>query len=345
MHIDIGKGTIAPYFLHVAPCVGFLTILSDLSTYDYAMTNAVVQTFIFIVTAQIPAYKTGIMSWVDLAWPTGLVAIAIQTFFNANTNCNVWRVGIGALMYLFQGGRMALGATNLVLKGHMSFEMPRYQYQKLRWKERGILQGSTAFTLMMQKEIFMQALANMGSCVIPSVLIARNKLGENAPLEKTEYVGILCWILSYLLEHTSDLQKVAFLKRMKKQGVLNASMTEKFWSLSRHPNYLGEWLVWVSLSLFAVPSLRSFLYDLDSDKESVSSTTSMFQKILLPLSLAFTSMSMYFCLTWWTGAVPAEYFSADKRTGYAQYQKNVPILIPKLTAVINYLFSLQQAYR
>ena len=37
---------------------------------------------------------------------------------------------------------------------------------------------------------------------------------------------------------------------------------------------------------------------------------------------------MYLCLTWWTGAIPAEFYSLRKRPAYAEYVKRVPMLIP-----------------
>ena len=326
--VDIGDRTIAPYFLHTAPLFGFITLLNTASLRDFTLTNAIIQSSIFIFSAQIPSYFTGIMSWVDLAWPSGLVAIAMQTYYNVDPTTNPWRTNIGALLYLLQGGRMALGATSMVISGHMKREMPRYQYQKIRWAKRGIHKGSALYTLMMQKEIFMQAYFNFGGAVVPGILIANNKL-KDAPLQAAEYVGILLWLFSYYIEHTSDLQKVSFLKRMKKEGVRNSSMTEKLWSISRHPNYLGEWMCWLSLTIYAFPSLKSFI---DSQDETTTG------KIMLSMSLAICSMSMYFCLTWWTGATPAEYFSLQKRKGYKEYMKRVPQLIPRIGDVISYIF-------
>lgn len=48
----------------------------------------------------------------------------------------------------------------------------------------------------------------------------------------------------------------------------------------------------------------------------------------LAFVLAFVSASMYYCLSEWTGAVPAEYFSAQKRAGYAEYQRTTSMIVP-----------------
>ena len=44
--------------------------------------------------------------------------------------------------------------------------------------------------------------------------------------------------------------------------------------------------------------------------------------------LFFISASMYYCLSEWTGAIPAEYFSAQKRAGYTTYQQTTSIIFP-----------------
>jgi len=382
MKVDTGTNTLAPYFLNIAPFIGVATVLLDDRLKDFAVTNILIQTIVFIATAQLPAALTNVMSWVDLAWPTGLVAIGLQTYFNADPDVNSYRKGLGACLYLFQGGRMALGATMMAFNGHMKRDMPRYRYQFLRWKQNyGVHQGSLMFTLMMQKEIFMQAIANMGCLVIPSVLLARNNL-KDAPLQTIEKIGLVMWMISYCVEHKSEsvipygfvdifvlfvltcfdmladsfflffgvlcscffysfsLQKLSFLQRMKKQGISGAAMTEGLWSISRHPNYLGEYMIWIALSLIALPSLYS-LRSTSSDKEKFSATSSpstVIRNVMLPLSLSFCSISMYYCLTWWTGAVPAEYFSLQKRKGYSEYMKKTPMLIPRLKDVFRILF-------
>ena len=337
--VDIGTNTIAPYFLNIAPWVGLITLLSDDELRDFATTNVVAQTAVFIVTAQVPSYVTGIMSWVDLAWPTGLITLGIQTFFNSSADINPWRAALGASLYLFQGGRMALGATMMVLSGHMKRDMPRYKYQFLRWeKNHQIKKGSVMFTLMMQKEIFMQAVANMGALVIPGAIISRGRLGKDLPLCPTELVGLGLWIMSYYIENISDLQKVRFIQKMRKEGKRGSTMMEGLWSLSRHPNYLGEFMVWIALSVIALPSLRSLMTaSSDHQDQGGEKNIQIVRKVLLPLSLSFCSVSMYYCLTWWTGAVPSEYFSLKKRKDYINYINKVPMLIPRFREVVSYI--------
>lgn len=120
--------------------------------------NLAVQAAIFIPVCQIPAWRTGRMTYVDLAWPAGLVAIGLQTLlgiFDAEKQRNGqlgdvapltdaersqkrWRRLRISLAYLLQGGRMLLGAINLLKAGHLNTEAPRYEFQRLRWATMGI---------------------------------------------------------------------------------------------------------------------------------------------------------------------------------------------------------------
>ena len=53
---------------------------------DIAIYNASLQIIVFILTANIPALITGRMSYVDLAWPYGLITIGIMPLLSPNGN-------------------------------------------------------------------------------------------------------------------------------------------------------------------------------------------------------------------------------------------------------------------
>jgi len=87
------------------------------------------------------------------------------------------------------------------------------------------------------------------------------------------------------------------------------------WTLCRHPNYFGEWMSWNS---FVLLSVSSFL------RLEAALTT----KLGFALTLWFVSRIFYDCLNFWTGAEPAEHFSAQKRKAYRDYQKKVRLFFP-----------------
>ena len=91
------------------------------------------------------------------------------------------------------------------------------------------------------------------------------------------------------------------------------------WRYSRHPNYFGEWMVWNSLIITSIPSVLA-LWE--------SSEESLLIKGGLTFGLIQASMAMYACLVHYTGAVPAEYFTVQRRPEYKKYQKMVNMFVP-----------------
>ncbi|QIM15723.1 DUF1295 domain-containing protein [Leucobacter insecticola] len=78
---------------------------------------------------------------------------------------------------------------------------------------------------------------------------------HSAPLGWTTWLGIAIWILGFVTEVTADLQKSRF-----KADPANADrfITSGLWSIVRHPNYLGEILLWIGVLIIAVPVLQGW---------------------------------------------------------------------------------------
>ena len=83
---------------------------------------------IFVVFAHIPCYFTGVMWWVDLAWPVGLVAIG--AYHLMLSGALTMAAKLVCVCYIFQGARMTLGATIIITSGRWTTdrELQRYQY-------------------------------------------------------------------------------------------------------------------------------------------------------------------------------------------------------------------------
>jgi len=48
---------------------------------NYVLYHALAQTALFFVIAHVPCLVTGVMWWVDIAWPFGLCAIGIYNYY------------------------------------------------------------------------------------------------------------------------------------------------------------------------------------------------------------------------------------------------------------------------
>jgi len=285
-----------------------------------AATNCICQLAVFLLTANIPALLTGRMSYVDIAWPWGLVTIGLSPML-AGTHWPVLELGRENLVmvaYLVSGLRMGLGALVLAALGHLSKEMPRYLFQRRRWAKQGVTdETSMKYKVTMQKEILVQCLANMGCLAMPLLVQTSGYL--TGPLTWLEVVGWTMWVLSLVFEHTADQQKLNFVQECKKQKVKNTICDVGLWRYSRHPNYFGEWMVWNSLVLTSVPSILAMW---ESDLENTLTKTGV------TLGVVLVSWAMYQCLVNYTGAKPSEFYSVQKRPDYVRYQATVNMFIP-----------------
>ena len=121
------------------------------------------------------------------------------------------------------------------------------------------------------------------------------------------YIGTMIWVFGFLFEIISDYQKIKFKN--------NASNKNKFidsglWSISRHPNYFGEIILWIGIYIITLPSTSGLEY--------LGIISPLFVIVLLNKVSGINLLEA----------------SADKKWGsskeYQKYKKITPKLIPKL---------------
>jgi steroid 5-alpha reductase family enzyme len=87
----------------------------------------------------------------------------------------------------------------------------------------------------------------------PFLLAAANPAPFPHPLE---WIALLVFVIALAGEAVADAQ----LRRFKsRRPAPHAVCREGLWSVSRHPNYFFEWLVWVAFALFALPAPYGWL--------------------------------------------------------------------------------------
>ncbi|MGB2085618.1 MAG: DUF1295 domain-containing protein [Flavobacteriaceae bacterium] len=293
-----------PYLL----CLFLLSFREEWT--DFLMINAIAQLLIFLFFACLPAYFTRRMSYVDIAWPWGLVAIGVTVLVLGE---GYWlRNYIIAGLYLMSGLRMGLGALVLFRKGHLNTELSRYKFQRKRWEKLGYSNEN----LSLQYEIMVQCLANISFLAIPALLQYKN---PQETLTVLEIIGYSLWLLFFIIEHLADLQKQRFLIKCrlenKKRQVCNVGL----WRYSRHPNYFAEWMVWNALICASISSLWG-----------IYGQEGLWFSLALFVATLFISRLMYSTLVYYTGAVPSEYYSLQKRPGYKKHQEETSMFFPRL---------------
>ena len=271
----------------------------------FLLINLISQIFIFLFIVCIPAYFTERMSYVDIAWPFGLIAIGIISFFYGNGY--LLKKSIISMLYIIAGLRMGIGALILLKKGYLNKELPRYSYQRIRWKKKGFINDKFS----VQYEILLQCFANATFLAIPAILISNNSSQFFSIIEIT---GFLVWVIFFFLEHISDLQKQKFLINAKKNNLKNQVCNVGLWKYTRHPNYFSEWMIWNGLIIASFSSLL-----VNSSMLIFLSTTT---------SLLYITILMYQTLVFLTGAIPSEYYSLIKRPDYKKYKQTTNMFFP-----------------
>ena len=297
------------YFKPFIPFIACWILLFNSNNFQsVALINGVGQLVLFLFVVCIPIWKTGRMSYVDIGWPWGVALIGLITYCQINTITLLKTLVITA--YILIGSRMGLGALKMWSMGLLKKEFPRYEYQKIRWEKS----NKTNISLAMQVEALSQGLANASFLAIPIFLIS---VSPSTQLSALEIIGFTIFILSIVFETVADYQKLKFLKEMKRQNKKNMVCDIGLWKYTRHPNYFAEWMVWNGLIIASIPSYIS-LFDSEA----------LWLWILIGVALLYTSRIMYVTLVYLTGAIPSEYYSAQKRPAYKAYQQSTNIFFP-----------------
>ena len=297
------------YFKPFIPFIACWILLFNSNNFQsVALINGIGQLVLFLFVVCIPIWRTGRMSYVDIGWPWGVALIGLITYCQINTITLSKTLVITA--YVLIGSRMGLGALKMWSMGLLKKEFPRYEYQKIRWEKS----SKTNISLAMQVEALSQGLANASFLAIPIFLIS---VSSSTQLSALEIIGFTIFILSIVFETVADYQKLKFLKEMKRQNKKNMVCDIGLWKYTRHPNYFAEWMVWNGLIIASIPSYIS-LFALEA----------LWLWILIGFALLYTSRIMYVTLVYLTGAIPSEYYSAQKRPAYEAYQQSTNIFFP-----------------
>ena len=114
-------------------------------------------------------------------------------------------------------------------------------------------------------------------------------------------IGFIIWVTGFIVEVCADRQLKAFIKN--RQSPLDVCDTG-LWSFSRHPNYLGDAVLWWGLCIY----VWSWSY---------------FWIILSPILMTYL-------LRFFTGIGPLEEDQCAKKEQYKDYQERVPVFFPVL---------------
>ena len=173
---------------------------------------------------------------VDIAWALGFTPLALlyRLFGDGETA----RQNLITLMVVLWSVRLGYHLWKRVM-GHHPEEDGRYRE----------LRASVAGRENLFFFWFFQAQALL--LVVLSIPCLLSNFDPRLRLGVTDWPGFALWLVAIGGEVLADRQLASFKADSANRGkVCNAGL----WRYSRHPNYFVEWLVWVSLFLFALPA-------------------------------------------------------------------------------------------
>ena len=139
-------------------------------------------------------------------------------------------------------------------------------------------------------------------CVFPALIVLSS---FNSGLNNYAIVGSAIWLFGFIFEIIADYQKSYFNKFNKGKFISSG-----LWSMSRHPNYFGEFMLWLGITIASIGYIDNYKYIV----------------FLAPIFV-------YLLLTRVSGVNLLEEIG-DKRWSnnkdYKDYKKNTPIFFPKI---------------
>jgi steroid 5-alpha reductase family enzyme len=140
------------------------------------------------------------------------------------------------------------------------------------------------------------------------VIVINSQTGSAPALGIWDAVGLSIWLLGFSIEVVADNQKTVFNTESNNKGKW---IDSGLWSYSRHPNYLGEILLWTGIACFGISCFTGL--------ERVAWISPIFIYLLL------TKLS----------GIPILDRRALEKWGddveYQKYRENTPALFPRLS--------------
>ena len=100
---------------------------------------------------------------------------------------------------------------------------------------------------------FFMAFTISGMWVSICTICALTGISNGIKLTMVTYIGIIIFIIGFATEIIADNQKTNF---RKIEGNKDKFITTGLWKYSRHPNYLGEIILWTGVTIISYSSLE-----------------------------------------------------------------------------------------
>jgi steroid 5-alpha reductase family enzyme len=153
--------------------------------------------------------------------------------------------------------------------------------------------------------LFTWTLGGLWVLITVAPVLAAITSGRAVSMDGLAWAGVALWFAGFVLEVVADRQKTEF-----RRDPANAEhfISTGLWAWSRHPNYLGEMVLWVGAALVALPALQGWQY------------ATLLSPVFVILLISRIS------------GIPMLEERADQKWGddpaYQAYKKATPVLVP-----------------
>ena len=210
-----------------------LTTVVDQNSVSYGSLSLFLLCTIIIFILQwivfIPSYLFSTEHFFDLTGAVTFIAVSILAFLiNDFNNLRQWVVLILILIWALRLGSFLF----------------------LRIKKAG--EDSRFTTIKKDFSVFFLTWNLQGLWVLFTLFGALTILtsNKNSNFGIFDIVGVLIWVIGFAIEVVSDRQKSEFKNNKSNAGLFIRS---GLWKYSRHPNYFGEILIWIGISVIGIP--------------------------------------------------------------------------------------------
>ena len=216
--------------------VAFVAVLISISLGTFTgideVRNGIILSFIFHWILFIPAFIFKTEKFYDLTGSFSYITIILYVLISSNDGLgNFGNVALSSLIIVWT---LRLG-TFLFLRIKKAGEDKRFREIKKSFSW------------------FFMAFTVSGMWVSICALCALTGISNGIELNNITYIGIILFIVGFTLEIIADTQKTNFRKNNENKDKF---ITTGLWKYSRHPNYLGEIILWIGVAIISYSSLE-----------------------------------------------------------------------------------------
>jgi steroid 5-alpha reductase family enzyme len=226
-------------------------------------------------------------SIVDIFWGAGFIVMGLY-YLLESPNSSLFRGLLVLSMTVIWGLRLTL---HLAIRNTGAGEDFRYA----TWRDET---GPSFWWTSFFKVFLLQAVVLW---IVSSPLLLAWHDSGNPGLTLLDVIGVGLWVFGFVFESVADLQLALFKRNPANTGKI---MSSGLWSLSRHPNYFGEAVLWWGIGLVAV---------------SAAGWLAVIGPALITFSLVRVS-----------GVTMLDTGLVERRPGYAEYIRTTPAFLPRL---------------